>query len=503
MGSEPVPNGVKVCKLCHQSFTNDAAFCPFDGEPLVAASPDWSAAADPLIGTVVDGRYEVVDAIGEGGMGTVYRVRHRALQRQFAMKVLRRDLARESDLCSRFIQEARAAATINHPNVVQITDYGTAPTGIPYFVMEFLEGSPLSRLIKQSGPMPASRAVRMLLQIAAGIGAAHRAGVVHRDLKPDNIFVLPDHQGGDHIKLLDFGVAKVAGSARTTRTGTVFGSPHYMSPEQASGQPVDHRADIYALGVIMYELFTGHVPFEADTYMGVLTKHMFMAPEKFSTRLGNTRELGALEDITLRCLEKKPENRYPTIEALVTDIEEMVQLGAGDDIDVRPSSASSGGHRGAPAFRLADELELPDACEVSAARARRVREDSRYRLALGALVGAFVLLAGAIAALLWIRARSSSTAEPPPTGVVQTASAPAASVVATGDPPTTSRTPPPPDDSPKAVAPPPPATRLPPPSTAGRDRTPRPPKTMPEATAPPQPARPPAGTGEIVNPWAQ
>lgn len=499
MVSESVAGRAKVCKLCGQRFTNDAAFCPFDGEPLVADAAQWDSAADPLIGTLIDGRYEVVDSLGEGGMGTVYRVRHQALQRYFAMKVLRRDLARESELCSRFIQEARTAATINHPNVVQITDYGTIPGGSPYFVMEFLEGSPLSALIKQSGPIPAGRAVRIVTQIASGVGAAHRAGVVHRDLKPDNVFIVRDAQGNDLVKLLDFGVAKVAGSAKMTRTGMVFGSPHYMSPEQASGQPVDHRADIYALGVVMYELFTGRVPFEADTYMGVLTKHMFMAPERFVEKVGDTRELGALEDITLRCLEKKPENRYPTIEALVADIEEVVQLGAGDDIEVRPSSAGQGRPSG-PAFRLADELELPDAYEVNAARARRKRQDSRYRAAVGALVAALLMLLGAVAALVWIRSRppaqpvvapspAETMALPVESGQPAASAAPVAAAAAssTAEPDRTA-----------------PAVATAPPRPVQTTKPPRPPKTS--STSPPKPpatTKPPGGGGEIVNPWAQ
>ncbi len=509
MAKETVVGGAKACKLCGQRFTNDAAFCPFDGEPLEQVQGGWDSASDPLIGALIDGRYEVMEALGEGGMGTVYRVRHHALQRQFAMKVLRPDLAREPELCSRFIQEARTAATIAHPNVVQITDYGSVPSGSPYFVMELLDGAPLSRLVKQAGPIPAARAVRILVQIAAGIGAAHRAGVVHRDLKPDNVFIVPDTHGNDQVKILDFGVAKVAGAARMTRTGMVFGSPHYMSPEQASGQPVDHRADIYALGVVMYELFTGHVPFEADTFMGVLTKHMFMAPEPFVQKAENMRELGALEDITLRCLEKKPENRYPTVEALVADVEEVVRLGAGDDIEVRPSSAGSAGRSSEPAFRLADELELPDVYEVSAARARRGQHDSRYRIALGALVAAVLMLAGAIVALLWLRSKAAVPPAPPASALVDSSGslAPAAPVahpspvvvtatISDAEPAAPPVTTPPQTAHPSQSA-----------STTPRSRTPHPVKTSPPATTTAPPAatspRSPAGTGEIVNPWAK
>src|SRR5438046_476732 len=168
--------------------------------------------------------------------------------------------------------------------------------------MELLEGTPLSRLIRKGGPLPAALAVRILLQTASALAAAHAAGVIHRDLKPDNIHLAKNNT----VKILDFGVAKMAGAGRLTRTGMVFGTPHYMSPEQASGADVDHRADIYAFGIVMYEMFTGKVPFEADSYMGVLTKHMFMDPDPPSQVNEAARELGALEDVTLRCLEKRP-----------------------------------------------------------------------------------------------------------------------------------------------------------------------------------------------------
>jgi eukaryotic-like serine/threonine-protein kinase len=490
----------KRCKLCGQRFTNDAAFCPFDGEPLEDAPNALAQPEDPLIGKILDGRYEVQSSLGEGGMGTVYQVQHRALQRPFAMKVLRRDLAREAELCTRFIQEARTAATINHPNVIQITDFGNLPEGTPYFVMEYLDGQPLSSLIKNGGPLPAARAVRLLIQVAAGIGAAHQAGIVHRDLKPDNIFVLAGAQSEDLVKLLDFGVAKVAGSAKLTRTGMVFGSPHYMSPEQASGQPVDHRADIYALGVVMYELFTGRVPFEADTFMGVLTKHMFMAPERFVEAMGATKELGALEDITLRCLEKKPENRYSTIEELIAEVEEVVQLGTGDQLEVRPSRVSYTPRPSAD-FRLADELELPAADEIQAARVRRSKQDSRYRWAVLAVGGAGLLLLASVVALVLVR-NQSETGPIAATESASSISAPRPAIVAPAEAPSAHVSDPPDADAPDAAvekeaeAPPPPK----PPAVHATATRRNPASTR--TAAPAQTTKPPSTTSEIVNPWA-
>ena len=481
---------VKRCKICGQRFTSDAAFCPFDGEPL-ALTGGPEPGGDPLLGTTVDGRYEVLQLLGEGGMGAVYLVRHKALGRMFALKALRREMARDRELCARFIQEARTAATINHPNVVQITDYGQLPDGIPYFVMEHLEGQPLSRLIRAGGPVPAARAVRIISQLAAGIGAAHRLGIVHRDLKPDNIFVLRG-DNGDNLKILDFGVAKVAGSASMTRTGMVFGSPHYMSPEQASGQPVDHRADIYAVGVIMYELFTGRVPFEADTFMGVLTKHMFMAPERFRERVPEARDLGALEDVTLRCLEKKPDNRFGSMEALVAEIDQVVQLGAGDnDIDVRPSGA------GQPrsvlsSLRLADELEPPSPYEINAARARRNAHDRTTKVAFVAMLVMAVLFLITLGAFAWSRLAPLPAELPAAT----------ASVAASGGPvpiplPVSSSAPAAPVSSPPAdPSSQPPATPVQSSSAPG----PRPAKPKVANPAPPV-TKSTGGGGDIVNPW--
>jgi serine/threonine-protein kinase len=330
----------------------------------------------------VEGRYEVLEVLGEGGMGRVYKVRHVALQRAFALKALRRDLARDEDLGERFIHEAKATASVKHPNVVQITDFGRLPGGIPYFVMELLSGHTLGEVIKAGGPVPAGRAVRIIRQVAGALGAAHEAGVVHRDLKPDNVFLVggsasePADRGraramlsdSPDLRVVDFGAAKIIGSSRMTKTGIVFGTPHYMSPEQASGGPVDHRADIYALGIIMYEMFTGRVPFEADTYMGVLTQHMFVQPLPPSQVSDAAKELGALEQITLICLEKKPEDRFASMHDLVEALDRVVRVRDGGALEIAarlemlPNKAPA-----SVRYRMADELEPPTLEEMRVA----------------------------------------------------------------------------------------------------------------------------------------
>jgi serine/threonine-protein kinase len=308
----------------------------------------------------------VAEILGEGGMGTVYRVRHRILERPFALKVLRADLSRDSDLGVRFTREAKAAASISHPNVVQITDFGSLPSGQPYFVMELLVGDSVNTVISKGGPLPAARAVRMLMQIVDALAAAHAAGIVHRDLKPDNIFVCKTPSGDELVKVLDFGLAKVAGQSRLTKAGLVFGTPHYMSPEQASGGTIDERTDLYALGVVMYEMFTGRVPFEADTYMGVLTKHLYVEPTPPSVLLGEPAELGALEQVILRCLEKKPEKRYATMIALAAELKRVATFSELGELTVQPAEITEPRER----HRLADELELPTAGEVDFALER-------------------------------------------------------------------------------------------------------------------------------------
>jgi tRNA A-37 threonylcarbamoyl transferase component Bud32 len=313
-GEDPKQDSLMRCPRCGHHFAPDGRFCPFDGEPLVRAEA-WDPKADPLLGKIVDRRYEVEAVIGEGGMGRVYRVRHVSLGKRFALKALRQDLATDTEIATRFIHEARTAASVAHPGLVQISDFGHLPTGQAYFVMELLEGLPLSALLRRYGALPVGRAVQLAAKVADALAAAHAAGVVHRDLKPDNIHVRPlDEQ--DEVKIVDFGLAKVIGSRRLTRDGVVFGTPYYMSPEQASGEPTDHRADIYALGIVLYEMLTGRVPFEADTYMGVLTKHISMKPIPPSEVLGMDGALGQLEHVVMRCLEKKPDKRFAALEEL-------------------------------------------------------------------------------------------------------------------------------------------------------------------------------------------
>jgi hypothetical protein len=335
-------------------------------------------------------------------MGVVYKATHVTLNKTLALKVLRGEVAKDPEVVQRFMQEAQSATSIGHENIIDINDFGSLADGTAYFVMEFLRGHPLADLIKRGGSLPTRDAIQILRQVASALGAAHARGIVHRDLKPDNVFVLSRGEIENFVKVLDFGIAKVGSTKnKLTRTGMVFGTPHYMSPEQAAGQSVDERTDIYALGVMMYEMFTGRVPFDADTFMGVLTKHMF---EKPAPMFGHDteRSLGSLEQITLRALEKKPENRYPSMAALVADLDQVVSGG-------RPRPVA--GQR--PSAELADALEPRSKSEMNldrqlhgGPRTEQLHGDTQSDLPvrkrwplIAAAVAVIVLVAGSVTLL--------------------------------------------------------------------------------------------------------
>lgn len=284
--------------------------------------PPAGAGTDPYIGATIDGRYCVEAQLGEGGMGVVYRCRHTIIDKKVAMKVLRPDMARNEEVTERFLNEARSASSVGNPHIIDISDFGRLPDGATYFIMEFLEGTPLSELTEKGVPLHPERAGHICLQLSEGLKAAHDGGIVHRDLKPDNIFLVARGSESDFVKILDFGIAKAStNSGKLTQAGQVFGTPHYMSPEQAAGSEVDLRSDIYAVGVILYELTTGRLPFDADNFMAILTQHMYKAPLAPSTFPNMPHPLPpGLEDVILKCMAKEPGQRYQTMAELGEDL---------------------------------------------------------------------------------------------------------------------------------------------------------------------------------------
>ncbi|MEB2343296.1 MAG: serine/threonine-protein kinase [Deltaproteobacteria bacterium] len=283
--------------------------------------------ADPLIGVVVADRYRILERLGRGGMGVVYRVEHARIGKLMALKLLSGELGRDATLVARFKREALLASRLSHPNTVQVFDFGSSD-GLVYLAMELLRGNDLGRIVRHGGPLGATRVTRIVIQICNSLSEAHAEGIVHRDLKPENIMIVRGQSGDDVVKVLDFGLAKLRESKElgdVTSRGAIVGTPYYMSPEQIRGEPVDARSDIYALGALMYACLTGQPVFDAPTPMGVLTKHLTETPIAPRERDGAPAIPSALNQIVLRCLEKDPALRFESARALQTALVESLR----------------------------------------------------------------------------------------------------------------------------------------------------------------------------------
>jgi serine/threonine-protein kinase len=369
-----------------------------------------------LLGQVVADRYRVLKKMGEGGMGTVYLAEHITIEKKVALKVLLHEYARKADLKERFLQEARAAARIGHENIVDITDFGDSPDGSVFFAMEFLEGSDLSRVIRKGGPIPWGRAKPILLQICRALSAAHAKGIIHRDMKPENIYLIEREGRSDFVKVLDFGIAKMSmegsGESRLTRTGMIFGTPEYMSPEQAQGNKPDHRVDIYAVGVIMYEMLTGHVPFKADTFMGILTKHIFeqpIPPTQMNPDVGIPAEVEAL---VMKALNKERDQRFQSMAEMAAAIAQAsgrMTRPTGDIAAIEPRIMATASGANPPIER---PLARPVGTAGDLGEAAIYGSGRRSLIIVGVVVG--LLIAGGVGAFLVLRGDGNAGPKTPP-----------------------------------------------------------------------------------------
>jgi serine/threonine-protein kinase len=306
--------------------------------------------SDPLIGTTLADRYRLERRLGEGGMGAVYEGSHVVLGKPVAVKVLREKYVDRPEVAQRLVNEARLASSIRHEHIVDITDSGSTADGRTFVVMELLDGQSLAELIRKEGPLPEPRAIEIVRQVASALGAAHGRHIVHRDVKPENIFVV-DKSGQDFIKVVDFGISKSlrAGetpepeSLRLTHTGMVLGTPLYMSPEQARGdEDLDHRIDIYALGVILYECLTGEVPFRGTNYNGIIAQVANQEATPPRTLRPELRITEAVERVVGKAMAKNRDDRYPTMEAFEADLR-RVASGEGVEAPLPPAPPSKKG----------------------------------------------------------------------------------------------------------------------------------------------------------------
>jgi len=301
--------------------------------PAPAPAPTQAGAKfDPLVGTNLAERYEIIRRIGEGGMGAVYEARHSIIGKRVAIKVLLEKFLENEELIARLLQEARLASSIGHQNIVDVTDFGTTRDGRAFVVMEFLEGEPLSELIMRDAPLPVERSLAIVKQVASALGAAHNKGIVHRDVKPENVYLV--RRGDlDFVKVVDFGVSKAVRTqeetggewARLTRTGAVLGTPLFMSPEQAGGsEDIDARADIWATALILYECLTGELPFRGSNYLGVVAQIQNKEVPPPSTLRPELGIPNAVDRMVMHGLERDRTRRYQHMAAFEQDMDRLL-----------------------------------------------------------------------------------------------------------------------------------------------------------------------------------
>jgi serine/threonine protein kinase len=384
-------------------------------------------------GTIV-GSYRILGTISVGGMGTVYRAEHTLIGRLAAIKILHPELCANRTIVNRFFNEARTTSSIKHPGIVEVFDFGYMASGHAYLIMEFLEGRPLSHRIRARGTMAEGEAAMLLRGVCTALSAAHDRGVIHRDLKPDNVMVIPDPDspGGERVKLLDFGIAKLTDIGRNTsatRTGSVMGTPTYMSPEQCRGSgSVDSRADLYSIGCIFYEMVAGRPPFVRSGAGEAIGSHLFIDPEPPSRHVAGLSP--ETEALIMKLLAKKPDQRVQTARDLAQQLAGIAQQ-LPEVVPPAPESAKP-----APTPTSATTL-MPTTLSTAASQITELPSRTRHVVKL-VIAGTLAMAAGGIAAVLAFSAsetrpaaaaRSPERVDPPPPPVPSRAPPPAPSAV--------------------------------------------------------------------------
>ena len=301
----------KVCPLCNVTYPETERFCPKDGTALV-----WqNGTRTDLVGSVIAERYHVLKLLGAGGMGRVYLAEHVKMGRQCAIKVLHPAMAGDAEAVGRFNREAANASRIDHPNVAAIYDFGETTDGLLYLAMQYIEGQTLTQILRSNGALSPLRVCGIMLQAAEGLHAAHTLGIVHRDLKPDNIMVTTDADGVDHVRVVDFGIAKSAGESGhgMTRTGIVVGTPEYMSPEQLAGEPIDGRTDLYSLALVAFNALTGDLPFPEASTGTLVVLRLTQPPRTLAEVRPEIAWPNELQAVMSRALERQPDMRQPSM----------------------------------------------------------------------------------------------------------------------------------------------------------------------------------------------
>src|SRR5205809_3778377 len=400
--AEDRDSGVKICPVCSTEYRDDVRFCPRDGQTLRSSGPTHD-----LVGQVLADRYHIMKKLGEGGMGQVYLAEHVKMGRRSAIKVMNPAMVHDPEAVARFNREASNASRISDAHVCAIYDFGETPEGLIYLAMEFIEGEPLTELVRREGALSLARAADIAIQVAAAHQAAHDLGIVHRDLKPDNIMLTRGRDGRDGVKVVDFGLAKAVGGEgggqKVTKTGLVIGTPEFMSPEQLSGDKVDGRSDIYSLGLVLFKMLTGRLPFEAGTVQETLIQRLTEEPVTLAGARPDLRFPPGLHEALDSALARTPVARYQTAAKFANDVAGVTGL-------MRRSSPGA-----IPVTRgdVEDRTRLLDSLAVAALSIPRqtpvpaVKRRSLVPVIVGA---ALILGAGGAALMVFARGRRPDSA---------------------------------------------------------------------------------------------